>query len=141
MQVPSPTALVWDVVTDVKRVAGWISIVGGVEELEHLSKYRAQLNDRLGPFRLAADLAIEVTDIEEGSLIGFVADGEDRQVASRILVQAEMRLSNRGDGTEIAVTGQYEVTGKVATLGASMIKTKGNKILDEFFGAVGEELD
>jgi carbon monoxide dehydrogenase subunit G len=38
------------------------------------------------------------------------------------------------------VKGQYEVTGRVATLGASMIRTKGEKMLEEFFTAASREL-
>lgn len=110
-------------------------MVGDVDELEHLSRYRASLEDRLGPFRLTADLDVEVTDLEEGSLIRFVADGEDNQVASRIVVRAEVRLSAQNGGTDVEVEGEYEVTGRVATLGSSMIRNKGDKILAEFFTA------
>lgn len=134
---PSQT---WEVFTNVSRVASWVSVVGDVDELEHLSRYRASLEDRLGPFRLTADLDVEVTDLEEGSLIRFVADGEDNQVASRIVVRAEVRLSAQNDGTDVEVEGEYEVTGRVATLGSSMIRNKGDKILAEFFTAAEEAL-
>lgn len=127
-------------VTDVQRVADWVSVVGDVEVLEPLSRYRATLTDRLGPFRLSADLDVEVTDADPNSLIRFVADGEDRQVSSRILIEAGMGLTESDSGTLLSVEGKYEVTGRVATLGASMIKTKGEKILDQFFDNAEKEL-
>jgi carbon monoxide dehydrogenase subunit G len=36
-------------------------------------------------------------------------------------------------GSRVGVTGSYEVVGKVATMGAGMIRQKAAKILDEFF--------
>lgn len=131
---------VWRVVTDVDRVARWVSVLGKVATEQPLVSYRATLTDRLGPFRLSADLSVEVVEIEEGSTIRFIADGEDRQVASRIQVDARLTLEPGNQGTELLVEGKYEVTGRVATLGASMIRSKGEKILDEFFAAAAREL-
>lgn len=125
--------------TDVHRVADWVEVVGNVDELKYLSKYRARLTDRLGPFRLAADLDVEVVEADAERLIRFVADGEDRQVASRILIEAQLGLAAGESGTTVSVEGKYEVTGRVATLGASMIKSKGEKILDQFFTAAENE--
>ena len=130
----------WATVVDVHRVAGWVSVVGEVEEREHLARYGAVLSDRLGPFRVAADLDVQVTDLDEGRSIAFFADGEDRQVASRIKIEAGLSLTPDDPGTQIDVAGSYEVTGRVASLGASMIRAKGDKILDQFFSALEREL-
>ena len=130
----------WTTVTDIDRVAGWISVVSAVEEIEHLGRYSAVVADRLGPFKLSADLIIVVTHIEEFSSIGFMADGEDRQVASRIKIEAELIISPQPEGCEVNVVGNYEVTGRVANLGSSMIRAKGEKILDEFFAKLETEL-
>lgn len=138
--VTAGPATVWDTVTDVEKVAGWVSVVGSVVEKEYLAKYSAVLTDRLGPFRLSADLDVSVTRLDENRAIGFVADGEDRQVASRIKIEAELSLDDGPDGSRIDVAGSYEVTGRVASLGASMIRAKGDKILDDFFGALEAEL-
>lgn len=140
LSVGSSQEEVWAVVTDVDRVAGWVSVLGAVEELQPLSAYRATLTDRLGPFRLSADLEIDVVEAVMNESIRFVADGEDRQVSSRIQIEALLALSSEGDRTNVNVEGRYEVTGRVATLGASMIKAKGDKILDEFFQAATREL-
>jgi carbon monoxide dehydrogenase subunit G len=130
----------WRTVTDIDQVAGWVSVVGSVEEIEHLSRYSAVLADRLGPFKLSADLDVSVTDLEEMRSIAFLADGEDRQVASRIKIEAELSISPMPEGCEIGVVGRYEVTGRVANLGASMIRAKGEKILDEFFAKLETEV-
>ena len=140
ISVGADAASCWKVLTDVQRVAGWVSIVGAVDEREHLRSYGAVLEDRMGPFRMRADLDIDVRDVIEGRSISLRAEGEDRQVASRIAVDATLRIEGDGEGSTVAVEGTYEVTGKIATLGASMIRNKARKLLDEFFSAAEREL-
>lgn len=130
----------WYKITDAPTVAGWIDLIQMVEEVEPLSRYTAVLTDRLGPFRLSADLEIVVTDLLEPTRVTIVADGEDRQVASRIRVEATMTLAETSEGSSLGVSGIYEVTGRVATLGASMIRSKGEAVLDDFFSALRKEL-
>lgn len=129
---------VWRVITDVPLVASWVTVVDDVYEHEPLVRYDAVLADRVGPFKLSADLDVDVKQVDAPHAIEVAADGEDRQVASRIQIAARVALDADADatGTAIHVSGEYEVTGRVATLGASMIKSKGEKILDEFFGAL-----
>jgi carbon monoxide dehydrogenase subunit G len=136
--IPSDQETVWSVVTDVATVAGWVSIVGQVEEIAPLADYQAVLSDQIGPFKLKADLSVNVTELDPPERIGFIADGEDRQVGSRIRIAAVLVLRRTGESTEVEVQGSYEVTGRVATLGAGLIRTKGDKILDEFFDSISQ---
>lgn len=129
---------IWKVLTDVHRVVGWIGVVGSITEIAPLAQYTATLTDRVGPFRLSADLDVKVLDVDPDARISFVAQGEDRHVASRILVEASLAIDRDDEQSEITVAGSYVVTGRVATLGASMIRSKGDKILDEFIERVRE---
>jgi carbon monoxide dehydrogenase subunit G len=139
--VAANAATSWDVLTDVPRLVGWVSIVDDAKELSHLEQYSAVLMDRIGPFKLRADLDITVSEVVPGQHIRVRASGEDRQVSSRIGIDATLTLDERADGgTTVRVDGTYEVVGRVATLGAGMIKQKAAKILDEFFGRAGDEL-
>ena len=133
LTIDLPRSQVWQVLMDVNRVAGWVELVGEVTELEPLVHYQAQLTDRVGPFRLRADLDIRIKEIAEGERVVLEAEGEDRQVRSRIKLALELLIRNSDQGsTELALAGRYEVTGRVATLGASMIRHKAQKILDDF---------
>ncbi|TMF24157.1 MAG: hypothetical protein E6I28_11565 [Chloroflexi bacterium] len=68
------------------------------------------------------------------------AAGEDRQVASRITATIEIVVEPDDGGTSLGVTGRFEVTGRVATVGAGAIRKKGDRILQEFFDNAGTEL-
>jgi carbon monoxide dehydrogenase subunit G len=131
--------LVWKAVLDFHRVASWLSIVREVRDVDPPRRYAALLEDRVGPFAMRADLDLTV-ETGEGRRLKVVAGGEDRQVASRISATIELTVSSRDEGTALDVKGRYEVTGKVATLGAGAIRKKGDRILQEFFDSATKEL-
>jgi len=131
----------WTVLTDVDRLASWVGIVHEVVELSRLEKYSAVLLDRVGPFKLKADLAISVNVVRTGEEIEVEASGRDRAVDSRIAVRARLRLSPAEDGgSTITAEGRYEVTGKVASMGSGVIQKKADRILAEFFSKAAFEL-
>jgi carbon monoxide dehydrogenase subunit G len=135
-----PREPVWATVSDIPTVLSWISIVGDAETVEPDARYRALLEDRMGPFKLRADLDIEIGERVERELIRAHGDGEDRQIGSRLIVDVTLALSDDGDGTAVDVRGAYEVTGRPATLGASSIRKKASKVLAEFFGSARRAL-
>ncbi len=136
--VASPRAQVWTALLDFQRVASWLAIVGEVREVEPLRRYTAVLEDRVGPFALRADLAVTVTAAEPH--LHVEASGEDRQVASRITATIDLAVSDEGGGTRIAVSGGYDITGRIATLGAGAIRKKGEHVLDAFVESLTREL-
>jgi carbon monoxide dehydrogenase subunit G len=140
IEVAVPAERAWPTVTDVRRLVSWIPILHSARELEPLSIYTVTLEDRLGPFRLRADLDVTVTGSTAPHDITVRAEGEDRQVGSRVSVAVTLMLNETGPATTVTVTGEYEVTGKAASLGASSIRKKANTILDEFCGRVTAEL-
>lgn len=123
----------WATVTDVPRLVEWVGIVEHAREITHLSRYSAVLADRIGPFRLRADLDIDVDDVEEPHRIHVVAAGEDRSVGSRLTVDAALQLEGDDTSTRLRAHGRYEVTGRVAAMGGGTINKKATRILDEFF--------
>jgi carbon monoxide dehydrogenase subunit G len=128
--VASPRAQVWSALLDFQRVAAWLSIVGEVREVEPGRRYGAVLEDRVGPFALRADLAVTVSADEPR--LRVEASGEDRQVASRITAVVDLSLADEGSGTRVTIGGGYDITGRIATLGAGAIRKKGDHVLDQF---------
>lgn len=126
----APRATVWEALLDFERVASWLSIVGEVREIEPMRRYAAVLTDRVGPFTLRADLDVRVT--AEEPRLRIEATGEDRQVASRISAKVEIGLTDESAETRVGVTGGYDITGRIATLGAGAIRKKGEHVLDKF---------
>ena len=131
----------WQVLTDVGLMTSWVQILHDTKEIAHLERYAAVLQDRVGPFSLRADLDIRVTVPEPGRHIEVRAQGEDRQVGSRIAVDATLRLEPQPEGGAlVSVQGRYQVTGRAAAMGAGIIRKKADTILEEFFTHAAEEL-
>ncbi len=130
----------WKVYTDVPKLVTWVSILDDAQEISPLESYTAVLADRIGPFTLRADLDIQVSEVVPGEHIRVHAEGEDRQVGSRIRIDAVLTTASDDRGTLVRAQGSYEVVGKVATMGAGMIVKKADKILDEFFASSVAEL-
>jgi carbon monoxide dehydrogenase subunit G len=131
----------WKTLTDVPLLVSWVSIVEDATEIEPLGRYSAVLMDRLGPFKLRADLDIVVTDLDPGRSIAFRASGEDRQVGSRLVIEATMRIdTSEPEGSVARFDGVYEVTGRVASMGSGTINKKADKIMQEFFAAAESAL-
>ena len=131
----------WKTLTDVPLLVGWVGIVEDATEIEPLGRYTAVLMDRLGPFKLRADLDIVVTDLEQGRSISFRASGEDRQVGSRHVIEATMQIeAGEPEGSLARFDGMYEVTGRVASMGSGTINKKADKIMGEFFAAAESAL-
>lgn len=139
IQLTAPMAAVWEVMLDVRRVASWLSIVREVRDVDPPRRYAAVLEDRLGPFAMRADLDFTV-EAEMDRRMHVAAAGEDRQVASRISATIDLALEPLDAGSVVIVTGRYEITGRIATLGSGAIRKKGDKILEDFFAHLGREL-
>ena len=136
--VTAPRTRAWETLLDFQRVAAWLSIVRDVKELEPMRRYSAVLEDRVGPFALRADLVVNVRAADP--VLHVEASGEDRQVASRITAAIDVALADEEGGTRVTVGGGYDITGRIATLGAGAIRKKGEHVLDEFAASLTREL-
>jgi len=139
IEVETPAEQVWARILELDCIPGWVPIIHDLEEIEHLARYEAVLQDSVGPFKLSADLDIFVTEHEHPSWIRIHVDGEDRHVGSRVRIEGTLTLEPTDAGSRLRFHGEYEVTGRVATLGASMIRTKATAMLDAFEVGAREE--
>ena len=130
----------WSTILDFPKVASWLSVVRDLKEVEPMRRYATVLEDRVGPFAMRADLAIDVAADETKKTLKVSGSGEDRQIASRISAALDLGVAGVDGGSDIAVSGRYEITGKVATLGAGAIRKKGDKVLEDFFKNLEREL-
>lgn len=139
--VAAGRAAVWERLMEVPTVASWLPILHSVTEVEPLARYEAVLEDKVGPFALRADLNIKVVTMDEPNEVAVQARGEDRQVRSRIMIDAAVRLIEEGPAlTRIRLSGSYEITGRVATLGTGVIRSKAAKQVDAFCANAAEAL-
>ena len=61
-------------------------------------------------------------------------------VGARIVIDGSIELTPDEAGTKVRASGSYDVTGQTAMLGASTIRRKGDKVIEQFFGDLPAEL-
>jgi uncharacterized protein len=130
----------WAVLLDFPRVASWLPVVRDLREVEPMRRYTCVLEDRVGPFALRADLSIDVVADESARRLKVSGSGEDRQIASRISATLDLAVVPQQGRSDVVVNGRYEITGRIATLGAGAIRKKGEKVLEDFFANATREL-
>lgn len=140
VRIPTSPEQAWSVLLDFPRVASWLKVVHDLREVEPKRRYTTMLEDRVGPFAMRADLTIDVRVDEATRTLHVSGAGEDRQIASRISAALDVSVAPDGGGSSVDVKGRYEITGRVATLGAGAIRKKGEKVLEDFFTNLEREL-
>jgi uncharacterized protein len=133
VEVVSAPGRCWSILTDVDELVSWVHIVHSAREIERLKAYTAVLEDGVGPFTLRADLDIQVRVVTEGVAVDVVASGRDRAINSQIDITGSLRLDPLATGgTQFTVAGKYQVTGRAASLGAGVVRKKGDAAVDQF---------
>jgi carbon monoxide dehydrogenase subunit G len=140
VHLAAPADAVWATLLDFPRVASWLAVVRDLREIEPRKRYATVLEDRVGPFAMRADLSIDVGVNEPERTLHVAGSGEDRQIASRISATLDLAVVASEAGSDVIVKGRYEITGRIATLGAGAIRKKGDKVLGDFFSNLTREL-
>jgi len=140
VRVAASPSTAWSTILDFPKVASWLTVVRDLREVEPMKRYTTVLEDRVGPFAMRADLAIVVAADEATKTLKVSGSGEDRQIASRISAALDLAVVPQDGATDVVVSGRYEITGKIATLGAGAIRKKGDKVLEDFFASLTREL-
>jgi carbon monoxide dehydrogenase subunit G len=131
--VPAGQDQVWDFVWQTERLAACLPGCTEVETVTPGQAYRAVVQDRIGPYRIEADLDITVEEVEPPDRIRLRALGKDRRLGATQRVALEIRLRPVSPHeTSLDATGEVEVLGKIASLGQFAIKRKLNDILKQF---------
>jgi carbon monoxide dehydrogenase subunit G len=135
--VDTPRQAVWDFLWDVPRMVACVPGCDGAEEVEPGQRYRAVVQEKVGPFRVKIPLAIEVLETRAPERLAARASGRDGMVQSHVKVELEVVLAEDGpQTTTVRLNADVAVLGKLGTLGHSIIIRKGNAIVGQFATAL-----
>jgi carbon monoxide dehydrogenase subunit G len=141
IQVPVSVEEAWDFLWKVERLAACLPGCKGVQELEPKKKYKAQVEDRVGPFGVHFDLDVVVEASEPQEHVRLTAVGHDRRLGAsqRIVLDVKLEASGPND-TVLNVEADVEILGKIATLGQFVVKRKVKEVVGRFTENVRMEL-
>lgn len=132
-ELPQPPQKVWQVMVDIARIAGCIPGCEDVEELATLSRYKAVMKQKIGPFKLEVPAEVTVVEHQEPSFVHVQAAGKDKFTRTSLAVDLRIDVvPNDQAGSSLSVQADLQVAGRLASLGYSVIKKKAEENFAEF---------
>jgi carbon monoxide dehydrogenase subunit G len=134
LQLEAPPEEVWRLFRDTPRLAG---LLPGVESVSPLAgaaaeAYEAKVTQKVGPFKVSMRLELEVIELVEQQLLRATVKGGDSLGMNRVTGTIAVRLTAEGSGTQMAFETAVEVLGKMAALGAPVVRRKSTELFSEF---------
>ncbi len=136
--VPVPASDVWELLWDFARLAACLPGCEGITPLG-AEQFRTRLKQAVGPFKLELELTLSVIEQEAGRRVVFAGSGADRQGNRLRLNRAAMELTTVSEGeTELAYVADFNLVGRLASLGYPVVKRKAAEIGAEFSRRLAE---
>jgi len=141
MSVKAPREAVWTFLWDVPRVAACIPGCKSAQVVEEGKRYTAVVTEKIGPFKVEFPLAIEVLEAQAPERLKARAGGKDTKVDGLVRVELDLQLAEAGGGTEMRLSADISVLGKLGTLGHSVIVRRGDEVVAKFADALRAQLE
>ncbi|AGW93212.1 MULTISPECIES: CoxG family protein [Cupriavidus] len=128
----APPARVWELLLD-PNVMG--ACVPGMESIEVLSdvEYIAHMVVKIAFINARFRLHTKIVETRAPHYLRTEGTGEDASVASSLRQSSEIFLTGQDDGsTQLRIKVQVDVLGRLGTFGLSVMKTKADRMWDEF---------
>jgi carbon monoxide dehydrogenase subunit G len=94
--------------------------------------YQAKASDKIGPFKVALNLEIRVTESREPEVLKASIKGADSLGLNRITGSLHIMLNPAGSAARMQFEADIEILGKLATLGAVPIRRRATEKFAEF---------
>jgi carbon monoxide dehydrogenase subunit G len=125
---------VWALLNDTPRLA---ALVPGVEEavrIEDSDKeaYRVRVTEKVGPFKITMKLEVTVNERVEPATVAANVKGGDAMGMARATGTIGVQLQPSETGTQMTFAANVEVVGKMATLGAPVVRRRVTELFAEF---------
>lgn len=140
LSLAAPAARVWDLLLDPQAMG---ACVPGMQSIEVVSptEYRALMAVKIA--FVSAKFRLKTVIVEQRAPYYLRAEGtgEDASVASSFKQQSEMFLGEQPDGTtELRIKVKVDVLGRLGSFGLGVMKTKADRMWDEFGENLGRRL-
>jgi carbon monoxide dehydrogenase subunit G len=130
--VAAPVARLWDLLLDPQAMS---ACVPGVQSVRVLSdrEYSAILKVTISFISATFNFRTTILETRAPHYMRYEGTGEDSKIASSVKHTSELFLTGRPDGTtELAIKSKADVFGRLGTFGLTVMKTKVDRMWDEF---------
>lgn len=125
-----PVERAYDVLSDVERIAPCLP--GAELESVDGDDHRGRMTVRIGPITAEYTGVVRLVHRQPPTKLVLRAEGRETRGQGNANATITLELAADGDGTEISVTTDLTVTGKVASLGPTVLGEVATKLVDQF---------
>jgi len=132
-----PRPVVWDALLDPEVLA---SVLPGCEKLELIgeNEYEGALRIKVGPIQGTFMGKVKLEDITPPGSYTMLVDG--RGAPGFVKARGELSLSEAGDRTDVAYTGEAEVGGRLASVGQRLVESSARAIIKQSLDGLNESV-
>jgi uncharacterized protein len=141
MTVAAPAAQVWDMLLDPAVMGG---CVPGMQAIEVISptEYVALMAVKISFVSAKFRLKTKIVEQRAPHYLRSEGTGEDTSVASSLKQRSEIFLAELPDGgTELKMLVKVDVVGRLGSFGLSVMKTKADRMWEEFGQNLVQRID
>ena len=144
---------VWELLWDLPRVALCLPGCESIEAIDD-TNLKARFVQKVGPFQIAMDLDLAVQEISKNERIVVAGGGKDKRGNTLKLNRLVMELAPVSDGeppgesngetdrlTEVSYSMDFNLYGRLATLGNAIVKRKSEEMRVEFTRRITAEVE
>ena len=130
--VEAPSEQVWALFWDFPKLAACLPGCESIERIDD-SNFKAQVAQKVGPFKIALDMKLTLDEVQENKSVTFSGGGSDKRGNNLKIGRAALEL-NPVSASETSVSYDMDFTlfGKLGTLGNSIVKRKVEEMRGEF---------
>lgn len=131
---------VWTAVTDPGVLT---ACVMGAEEVRQVAEntYEGVVRQEVAGVSVTMTGEIEITSMEHPTRMAFTGVGTDQRTGSRMQGDATVELDAVDDGTLLAYDVDVTFTGRLATLGARILRRQIRANVELFFDTLAEHVE
>jgi carbon monoxide dehydrogenase subunit G len=131
---------VWELLWDLPRIAMCLPGCESIEVVDD-TNLKARFAQKVGPFQIAMDLSLVVQELTEKQRIVVAGGGKDKRGNTLKLNRLVMELAPSSNGeTEVSYTMDFNLYGRLATLGNAIVKRKAEEMRTQFTERITAEL-
>ncbi|HWK59984.1 MAG TPA: SRPBCC family protein [Eoetvoesiella sp.] len=141
LTVAAPRERVWELLMDPHVMTG---AVPGMQSIDVISptEYVALMKVKISFISAKFKLHTHIVEQREPEYLRAEGTGEDASVASSLKQSSEIFLTSTADGgTELRIKVNVDVLGRLGTFGLSVMKTKADRMWDEFGANLARRID
>src|SRR5262249_47568348 len=140
--IAAPREELWDYLMQIEKVGECIPGCENVRKLDD-DAYETSMRMTVGPIKLKFEAHLNVLERDRENWVATMkAEGAERGVGGTVSSVFTMKLLDRGtEGTELVVTTEAKILGKLGEFGQPVMKKKAAAITQEFARNIGERLE